>query len=78
MTALLFAVVEAVEQGRNKTSTLQKMVWDAPLKKGQIVHEAKFAEDIKIVKVKQDTSFQDTEQPVWLTDLTMIHGHLHT
>ncbi len=61
VTALLFAVAEAVEQGRNNSSTSQKMVWNAPPKKGDKVHTAKFAENITIVQVKQDVSLQNTE-----------------
>ena len=61
VTALLFTVAEAVEQGRNSSSTSQKMVWNAPPKKGEKVNKAKFAEDIKIVQVKQDVSSQSTE-----------------
>ena len=54
IAALLFAVVEAVEQGKNAASTSQKQVWGKPPKRGECIHEPKFVKDIKIVGIKED------------------------
>ena len=54
-------MVEAVEEGRNCSSTSQQQAWGKAPKKGQGLHEPKFAKDIKIVGVREDVSQQSTE-----------------
>ena len=41
------------------------MLWNAPPRKGEAVHDSKFVEDIRIVKIKSDVSTQlcDTSKP---------------
>lgn len=62
IAGLLFAVVEAVEGGRNMTCTSQKQVWGKAPKKTQSIHQPKFARDIKIVRVREDVSQQCTDR----------------
>ncbi|XP_014664454.1 PREDICTED: uncharacterized protein LOC106806842 [Priapulus caudatus] len=61
IAALLFAVVEAVEEGRTASSTSQKQVWGTVPKKGQALHPPQFVKEIKIVGVREDVSQQGTE-----------------
>ena len=61
ITALLFTIAEAVEEERNMASTSQKMAWGVP-KVQKNDGGAKHVQDIRIVKVKPDTSNQNTDE----------------
>ncbi|XP_022097942.1 uncharacterized protein LOC110983193, partial [Acanthaster planci] len=58
ISGLLFAVVEAVEQGKNSSCTSQQQAWGQGPKKGQSVHDCQFAKSIKRVGVKADVTRQ--------------------
>ncbi|XP_033096577.1 uncharacterized protein LOC117100855 isoform X2 [Anneissia japonica] len=61
VAGLLFAVVEAVEKGRNMTCTSQKQAWGAVPKKGKALHEPQFVRNIKVVGIREDVSKQTVE-----------------
>ena len=61
IAALLFAVVEAVEEGRNRSSTSQQQAWGKQPKTGVSIHEPQFARNIKIIGVHADVSQQYAE-----------------
>ncbi|XP_072175926.1 uncharacterized protein [Diadema setosum] len=62
IAALLFAVVEAVEEGRNSSCTSQPKTWGLPAKKStkEALHQPQFAENIKVVSVKPDVLYQES------------------
>ncbi|XP_022111666.1 uncharacterized protein LOC110990891 [Acanthaster planci] len=62
ISGLLFAVVEAVEQGKNSSCTSQQQAWGQGPKKGQPVHDCQFAKNIKIVGVKADVTQQTSSR----------------
>lgn len=58
ISGLLFAVIEAVEQGKNSSCTSQQQAWGQGPKRGQPVHDSEFVKSIKIVGIKSDVTRQ--------------------
>ncbi|XP_030833719.1 uncharacterized protein LOC115920991 isoform X1 [Strongylocentrotus purpuratus] len=63
IAALLFAVAEVVEEGRNASCTSQPKAWGLPPKKRmkEALHQPQFAENIKVVAMKEDVMHQELD-----------------